>query len=190
MMALQTRTLFVSAGHSMSDPGATGNGLTEADVVLDFRDRLCVYLADKLVFGRDGLPGQNLPLHQACKMAKRHDVAVEFHCNAFSSPSATGVETLTAPEDDQLGERLCSSVASVLGIDNRGDKGEGDGQHSRLAFVRAGGIIVELFFITNPDDLNAYRDNLDALVAEIGQVLISEVCEPDYAGEGVKERPA
>lgn len=176
MMALQTRTLLISAGHSMSDPGASGNGLTEADVVLDFRDRLFDYLSGKVVLARDGREGQNLPLGQACEMAKRHDVAVEFHCNAFAKPSATGVETLTAPEDDQLGERLCSSVASVLGIDNRGDKGEGDGQHSRLAFVRSGGVIVELFFITNPNDLQAYRDNLDVLVAEIGQLLIKEVC--------------
>ena len=181
MMALQTQTLFISAGHSISDPGATGNGLTEADVVLDFRDRLCDYLADKLVFGRDGQPGQNLPLRQACEMAKRHDVAVEFHCNAFSKPTATGVETLSDASGKRLGALLCHSMASVMGIDNRGAKGEDSGQHSRLAFVRAGGIIVELFFITNPNDLAAYRDNLDALVTEVGQVLIAEVCEPEYS---------
>lgn len=175
MMALQNRTLFISAGHSMSDPGANGNGLTEADVVLAFRDQLYDYLADRVVLARDGRPGHNLPLRQACEMAKRHDVAVEFHCNAFSDPSATGVETLSGHEDDALGEHICSSIAGTLGIVNRGDKGEGDGQHSRLAFVRAGGVVVELFFITNPDDLAAYRQNLQGLVEAVGRVLVDAV---------------
>nr|WP_300312783.1 N-acetylmuramoyl-L-alanine amidase [Halomonas sp.] len=175
-MALQTKTLLISAGHSMSDPGASGNGLSEADIVLDFRDRLFDYLSGKVVLARDGKEGQNLPLSQACEMAKRHDVAVEFHCNAFSSPSATGVETLSDVSGKRLGAVLCNSLSSVMGISNRGAKGEGSGQHSRLAFVRAGGIIVELFFITNPDDLRAFRDNLEALVAEVGRVLIDEVC--------------
>ncbi len=184
MMALQTQTLFISAGHSMSDPGAAGNGLTEADVVLDFRDRLYDRLADTVVLARDGKPGKNLPLRQACEMAKRHDVAVEFHCNAFRLPGATGVETLSSGEDAALGSDLCCAVSGVLGIDNRGAKGEGSGQHSRLAFVRAGGIILELFFITNPDDLASYRDNLDEVVEQVAQVLVDAVCVP-RSGKGV-----
>jgi N-acetylmuramoyl-L-alanine amidase len=32
-------SLFLSAGHSDSDPGAVGNGHTEADIVLAFRDK-------------------------------------------------------------------------------------------------------------------------------------------------------
>lgn len=180
-MALQTKTLLISAGHSMTDPGAVGvNGMTEADIVLDFRDRLCDYLADRIVVSRDGQPGQNLPLRQACAMARRHDVAVEFHCNAAASSRATGVETLSAPKDDVFGEHLCATIAKTLGIRNRGDKGEGDGQHSRLAFIRAGGVIVETFFLTNLDDLAAYRENLDTLVKTVGLALIDAVCAPEY----------
>lgn len=178
--ALQTRSLFISAGHSMSDPGAVGNGLNEADIVLDFRDRLYEFLADRIVLARDGKPGINLPLRQACELAKRHDIAVEFHCNAAASSSATGTETLSAPSDDEFGEQLCAAIADTLNISNRGDKGEGDGQHSRLAFIRAGGVIVELFFITNSRDLAAYHEHLDALVGAVGRVLISRVCVADH----------
>jgi hypothetical protein len=35
---MQTKTLFISAGHSDSDPGAVGNGHTEAGIVTQFRD--------------------------------------------------------------------------------------------------------------------------------------------------------
>jgi len=38
-MILQTKSLYISAGHSHSDPGAVGNGHTEADIVLAFRDK-------------------------------------------------------------------------------------------------------------------------------------------------------
>ncbi|GEN25391.1 N-acetylmuramoyl-L-alanine amidase [Halomonas cupida] len=179
-VALQTRSLFISAGHSMTDPGAVGNGLNEADIVLDFRDRLYEFLADRIVLARDGKPGINLPLRQACEMAKRHDIAVEFHCNAAESSSATGTETLSAPSDDEFGDQLCTAIADTLNISNRGDKGEGDGQHSRLAFIRAGGVIVELFFITNSRDLAAYHEHLDALVGAVGRVLISRVCVSDH----------
>lgn len=152
----------------------------EADIVLDFRDRLYDFLAERVVLARDGKPGVNLTLRQACEMAKCHDVAVEFHCNAAASSSATGTETLSAPKDDVFGEQLCAVISETLGIRNRGDKGEGDGQHSRLAFVRAGGLIVELFFITNPHDLAAYHEKLDALVGAVGQELINRVCVDDH----------
>ncbi|WP_417329574.1 N-acetylmuramoyl-L-alanine amidase [Halomonas cupida] len=175
--ALQTQSLFISAGHSMTDPGAVGvNGVTEADIVLDFRDRLYEFLSDRIVLARDGKPGINLPLRQACEIARRHDVAVEFHCNAAASPRATGTETLSDSKDDELGKQICSTIAGTLGISNRGDKGEGDGQHSRLAFIRSGGLIVELFFLTNSDDLAAYHKHRDALIEKVGQTLINCVC--------------
>lgn len=176
---LQTRSLFISAGHSDSDPGAIGNGLTEADIVLEFRDMLAEALRQRgLVFDKDGGKGQNLPLRDAVGAARTHDVAVEFHCNAFSNPSATGVETLSNRDDYPLGEALCNAVATVLGINNRGAKGEASGQHSRLAFIRnGGGIIVELFFITNKGDVSAYLDNGQQLAEAVADVLMQECCK-------------
>ena len=176
-MMLQNKSLFISAGHSSGDPGAAANGTTEAKEVMDFRDRLAYHLSDKLVFGSDGDVGENLPLRQAAALASRHDVAVEFHCNA-ASPGASGVETLSRPEHYPLGRQLCSAIAETLGIPSRGAKPENSGQHSRLAFVSDGcGIIVELFFLTNRQDLESYRANLDELVEAVANVLIDEVCD-------------
>lgn len=175
--ALQTQTLFISAGHSDKDPGAAANGYTEANVVLDFRDRLAAYLSDKIEFNKDGPRGKNLPLTAAANEAAMHDVAVEFHCNAFADPKATGVETLSAAHHYPLGSALCIALSSVLGIASRGAKAEGSGQHSRLAFIRRGnGIIVELFFLTNPHDLQSYVANIDASVEAVGNVLVETVC--------------
>src|SRR5690554_4555945 len=96
-VTLQTRSLFISAGHSDTDPGAKGNGYSEADIVLELRDLVSDALRRRgVVFSKDGERGSNLPLRQAVQMARTFDVAVEFHCNSFSSPSATGVETLSS----------------------------------------------------------------------------------------------
>ena len=178
-MILQTKSLFISAGHSHTDPGAVGKGHTEADIVLSFRDAVADELQGKVVFAKDGERGQNLPLRDAVRMASEHDVAVEFHCNAFSNPDATGVETLSAREDYPLGEAICEAVSETLSIANRGAKGEGSGQHSRLAFIRdAGGIIVELFFISNPSDVAAYFRHKRQLAQVLARVLIDEVAPP------------
>lgn len=175
--ALQRLSLFISAGHSDKDPGAAANGFTEAQVVLDFRDRLADYLREKIYFTKDGERGQNLPLTVAANEAVAHDLAVEFHCNAFTNPSATGVETLSDQEHYPLGNKLCLAISNALGIANRGAKGEGSGQHNRLAFIKRGkGVIVELFFLTNQTDLNSYIANIDACVEAVGDVLIEAVC--------------
>jgi len=172
-VTLQTRSLFISAGHSDTDPGATGNGFTEADVVLEFRDMLGDALRRRgIVFDKDGTPGCNLPLRDAVGAAKTHDIAVEFHCNAFSNPAASGVETLSERQHYSLGESICNAIAGVLGINNRGAKGEDSGQHSRLAFIRdGGGVIVELFFITNKSDLSTYLANKHRVVDAVADVL-------------------
>lgn len=167
------KNLFISAGHSHTDPGASGAGVCEADIVLEFRDLLANALEARGVqFQRDGREGENLPLSQAVKMAAEADIAVEFHCNAFSNPSVSGVETLSGPEHLELGARICKVVSETLGIRNRGAKGEASGQHSRLAFISRGqGIIVELFFITNSDDVAKYQRRKMTLAEELADLL-------------------
>lgn len=177
----QRRSLFVSAGHSNTDPGAAGNGFTEADFVLDLRDRVYKELDSRgIVLSTDGEKGDNLPLREAVVMAAQHEVAIELHCNSFARPSATGTETLSGEWLQDFPEALCAVISDTLGISNRGDKGEGSGQHSRLAFVSKGhGVIVELFFISNPQDVRKYLDNKEKVVEAICDVLEVEVCKEE-----------
>ena len=180
---MQKKSLFISAGHSDTDVGAsaTHNGKLwrEADIVLEFRDLVAKHLLDKGVqYSKDGELGQNLPLRDAITLASTHDIAIEFHCNAFTNPNATGVETLSRGVDYPLGNRICEVIASTLRINNRGVKGESSGQHSRLGFIsRGNGIIVELFFISNPNDLNAYLENKEVLAERIAELLKGVVYE-------------
>ncbi|RCV89728.1 N-acetylmuramoyl-L-alanine amidase [Billgrantia montanilacus] len=179
--ATQVRSLFIAAGHSDTDPGAVGHGYTEANIVLEFRDLLAAYLRGKVLFDKDGQPGQNLPLVEAIGAAKSHEIAVEFHCNAATNPSATGTETLSHPDDYPLGAVLCKAISETLGIANRGPDGAVSRQHSRFGFIRdGGGIIVEQFFVSNKSDLAKYIANRRRLVEAIGNVLIEAVCVDTY----------
>lgn len=180
----QTKTLLISAGHSDSDPGAScvhdGVLWTEADVVTEFRDLVGAYLNSMSIdFKRDGEFGTNLPLREAISLAKSVDIAVEFHCNAFSDPRATGVETLQGPQHQELGEKICSALADALKLRSRGAKSESSGQHSRLGFISSGnGVIVELFFISNPKDLASYRANKEEAARRVAEVLANAVTAP------------
>lgn len=176
----QARTLLIAAGHSDHDPGVVGNGYREAEIVLEFRDLVSAELAELGIRHLlDGEPGENLPLRHAVQLAAGCDIAAEFHCNGANSRRATGVETLSRSHNKSLGAELCIATAKTLGIPNRGAKPEGAGQHHRLAFASdGGGIIHELFFLTNPDDLATYLQHKQALAGEVAGVLAQAARTP------------
>lgn len=166
--------IVITAGHSMRDPGASGNGVTEAAVVLNFRNMVAEVLTRAGVeYSTDGQAGENLPLSSAIALIRPGALAVEFHCNASANQTATGVETLSGPNMLAIGGALCEAVSKALDIRNRGAKPEASGQHSRLGFVQAGGLILELFFLSNANDLAQYREYGEDAAQAVAEVLIS-----------------
>lgn len=170
------RPIYLSAGHSGTDPGAVSAGRREADIAVEFRNIVSFYLSRAGVpHELDGEGTANLPLAAAVKRTRQlQGVEVEFHCNAAASRGATGVESLQSPANTLLGEKLCQAVADGLALRNRGAKPENAGQHHRLAFVQAGGVILELLFITNPADVAAYDARKWLAARNVAAVLIAE----------------
>lgn len=165
--------MYISAGHSNVDPGAVGNGLKEADVAVEIRNIVSFYLTQMGVrHVLDGNGTANLPLAATVKQSRNHEVSVEFHCNASANAKATGCEVLCGKKDYARADKICQAVSRALGIRNRGVKSENSGQHTTLAFVRAGGMIVELFFITNPDDVARYQASKWLLGKAIAESLV------------------
>jgi N-acetylmuramoyl-L-alanine amidase len=174
--------IFLSAGHSTVDPGASSTiqivdgkqvQRHEADIAEEIRNLIAFYLMrDKVPHAADGVGDENMALADTVKIVGSNRPALEFHCNA-GPRTASGVETLSAAQDYPLCRELCAVIASTLQIPNRGAKPEDSGQHHRLAFVRAGGIIVELFFISSPYDLAQYDAKKWLLAKAIAAVLIA-----------------
>lgn len=175
----------ITAGHSNTDPGAVNGNVTEAEITCDMRNIVAICLGDLGIEAvTDGTGSENDTLRNAIKLIKQGEVAIEFHCNAFHLPTAGGVEALAQPKDKLICQKLCEAVSDVLGIPVRGNAGgfkpENSGQHSRLGYVREGGIILELFFISNPSELAAYQAKKWPLAREIADVIA------DHIGVGCK----
>lgn len=166
----------VTAGHSDTDPGAVANGFKEADIAEDMRNMI----AGKLrALGHavitDGTGSYNQPLNEAIKLVKQGDLAIEIHCNAAGTSSACGVETISLPKHKEISQRISKVIANTTGDKIRGDKGwidQSQSQRGKLGYVNAGGIIIELFFLTNKQSLDAYQSVKWVVASEITAVLI------------------
>lgn len=168
--------IVLTAGHSLVDPGACNGRFTEAGIVREVRNGVTAILnARGYKVINDGTGTDNQALSKAAALVKQGKIAIEFHLNAATSKSATGVEALAQSKDKAICQKLCSALANVLDIPVRGSAGgwkdEGSGQHSKLAYVSAGGIILELFFISNDAELQKYFERKDQVFMAIADVL-------------------
>lgn len=173
------KIVTITAGHSNSDPGAVNGSDRESEIAQDMRNIVMFYLKSKGVAIRtDGEGKGNLPLSEAVKLIKGSKIAVEFHCNAAASKAAKGVEVLSQPKDKVISQKLCAAVSSVIGNPLRGEKGwkpENSGQHSRLAYVSNGGIILELFFISNDEELSIWKQKKWLVGKAVAEILAEHV---------------
>jgi len=166
----------ITAGHSNSDPGAVNGKIKEADLVTNFRNAVSFYLREAgIQVINDGIGSQNDPLSSAIKLIKGSSVAVEFHMNAATSKQANGVETIALPKDKKLAQDLSAAVATALGSRLRGNDGWIDQSQSArgsLGYINAGGLIVELGFISNEAELAAYQARYWIAAKAVAKVLI------------------
>lgn len=166
----------ITAGHSNSDPGAVNGKYKEAELVRQFRNAVTHYLREAgLQVKTDGTGTKNDPLSAAVKLIQGSSVAVEFHMNAAASQQANGIETIALPKDKKLAQDLSKAVADALGSRLRGDNGWIDQSKSargRLAYVNAGGLIVELGFISNDAELAAFNSKYWTAAKAVAQVII------------------
>jgi len=166
----------ITAGHSNTDPGAVNGKVKEADLVVNFRNAVTYYLREAgIQVKTDGTGSRNDPLSSAIKLIKGSSVAVEFHMNAAASKQANGVETIALPKDKKLAQELSAAVASALGSRVRGDNGWIDQSKSArgsLGYINAGGLIVELGFISNEDELVRFNARYWIAAKAVAKVLI------------------
>ena len=167
----------VTAGHGDKDPGAVAmdGRTTEAALMAELRD----IVAGKLRSAghevkTDGAKWENWPLVRALKLIPQSDAAIELHTNASTNPAARGVEVISLPAQKELARELARRIAHTLEIPVRGAGGWIDQSQSargRLAFVNAGGLIVEVFFISNPSELARYQDRKWLVASAIAETL-------------------
>ncbi len=174
-----SKTVLISAGHSNIkglDRGAAGNGFIEGDEAVKLRDATATYLRElEPTFNvlEDGFDGENQPLTKAIALARTANRAIEFHFNAGPA-AATGIEVLGKPHHKSVCQKIAGAIATATGLKLRGEAGykaDNSGQHHRLAFCEAGGVIIEVCFISNPSDMKAYKQNFEGICKGIAEVV-------------------
>ena len=166
----------VTAGHSNKDPGAVNGKFKEAELVSQFRNAVAYYLREAgIQYKTDGVGMLNQDLNAAIKLIKGSSVAVEFHMNAATSKQASGVETIALPKDKKLAQELSKAVADAFGSRLRGDNGWIDQSQSargKLGFISNGGLIVELGFISNEEELFQFNARYWSAAKAVAMILI------------------
>lgn len=155
-------SVVITAGHGGRDSGAVNGVVTEAFIAADMRNMIASYLRNdhKLAVITDGEGQVNLPLADAIKLAKQGKIAVEIHTNAHHTSTASGVEVIAMPRRKAQAQAIARAISTATGSRLRGDGGwinQSQSARGRLGFInQADGLIVELFFISNHDELAKY----------------------------------
>jgi N-acetylmuramoyl-L-alanine amidase len=170
--------ICVDPGHGGNDPGAIGpSGLTEAEVNLFAGRLLATSLAEAghdVIMTRSGMQG--ISLSDRCHMSNqaKADLYVSIHCNSASNSEAHGSETwyyTGSVAGKQWAQRLQTALIRSGGRQDRGIK---TGTFAVLKGTKAPAVLIELAFISNPDEERLLQDQewlthvVDELALAIG----------------------
>lgn len=180
--------IFISAGHNNQkgtknyDPGAVGKivgtQILEADLTQDFENLVLSEVTRKGFKYITDDPNESLGEYLRRIQTGSGSVVLEFHFDAAASPSATGTTVIVGSDADRLdkafAQELVNATSTVLGIKNRGVISEGKSNRGRLGLMREQGIValLELAFISNPNDIAAYHKNKAKLASAIADIVI------------------
>lgn len=173
--------IFISAGHNpkgiKTDPGAIGNGFHEADLAVEFRNLVAALLHGKKIPFITDKDDERLGSYLERIKTGNGSVVLEFHFDAAASSTASGTTVLIGNDADRLdkafAKEIVEATALTFGIKNRGVKTEADSHRGSLGLMRESGTValLELCFISNPDDLEKYSKNKMSLALKIAEIL-------------------
>jgi len=162
-VASAQRRIIIDPGHGGTDPGGTGNGLQEKNIVLDvatrFKSLLDTDTADTRGGGswvalrtRTSDVFVSLSARAAYSNNQGADRFMSIHSNAFSNTSANGTETFAYAEGGTgaaLRNLVQAEMIAAWGLTNRGNK---TADFAVLRETAAPAVLHELAFITNATD--------------------------------------
>lgn len=170
--------IYIDQGHNPENPnaGAEGNGLREQTITYNVGQELATLLRSNPDFDvrlSRPTPTTALGTSNSTSLAARvndanawgADYFISIHTNASSNPDANGTEAFAYSRPSRafsLGEDILENLARVTGLRDRGMKVRPGLYVLRRTNMPA--VLVELGFITNPEDA-ALMNNNPALFA-------------------------
>lgn len=163
-------TICTDAGHGQKWNNAEAQGYLEKDIVLSVAkkiDKCFRYSGFESVLTREEDKHfsenltEDLQYRAAIANACRADAFISLHCNGFDDPRVHGFEIWTTPgitKADSLADNIYKQVESDFpSMHMRSDTTDGDfDKESPFHVLKATtmpAVLIELCFLTNPDDL-------------------------------------
>lgn len=173
------KNIGLSAGHDLSDPGATYKDLREADLTRKIVSYASDYIRAHGV-GVINVP-DNLDLVQTIKYlndrAGQLDSVVEVHMNKGGGKGVEGWNYQGGPnESDRLSQFLVDAVVAETGLQNRGIKDETTNLHGRLGFVHDTtniAALIETAFIDGDYDFLKNEENIKKIAKGVARGILS-----------------
>lgn len=157
--------IAVSIGHGLNDPGAV-NG----EYIEHLHAYMIAWHLKELIDGHEfiscfqHLAGKIKSIN-SLHSTKPLDLAVEIHFNSSTDTKANGTETLYySTKNRPLAERISLSIASSIGLRNRGAI-----KRTNLGFLKqtnCPALIIEVLFLSSPVDTSAIDITFHRRVAE------------------------
>ena len=184
------KKIFIDSGHGGNDPGAVGNGMREADIVLEV-NTLAISNAIGTILERAGLQvKQSRTKDQRPSINDRWRMANEWGADYFFSlhvnaGGGTGAETFIFDGGDENRRSESRAFASAvlddfcnkMGLRNRGVKPDtrtAVGSLGVLRHTRMPAQLFELPFIDGPaDDINALRNRRGEMAEILARGILS-----------------
>lgn len=192
-----SKLIALDPGHGGTDPGATGNGLREKNVVFGVRidgqtivadgmaQRIGNYLRRlgfRTVLTRDS--DERVAFVRRAAKAVGAEAYISLHCNAAANPTARGCEVWYSHLDSSsassdLARAILFAILSASDqVKSRGVKSSASNIRVHNVLRRAGmampAVLIEFGFITNPQDARLladrkWRDTIAQAVAQAVQ---------------------
>lgn len=167
-------------GHGGKDPGGVGYGLQEKDLTLNIglaagkiverHNVRVVYTRKTDVF---------IPLEERANIANsaNTDIFVSIHINAFNRSTAQGIEAYSYPTSS-AGAILARDIHNELIADNTlytVNRGLKTANFSVLRRTRMPAVLLELGFITNPQDVQILTSRQDDFALAIAKGILKNL---------------
>lgn len=178
--------IYIDQGHNPVNPnaGAEGNGLREQNLVYEIGRELADMLRANANFDvRLSRPTAQTQLGNSVSSSLRirvneanswgADYFISLHTNASTSPSANGSEALVYSSPSRaasLAEDILEGLNETTGLRNRGVKVRSGLYVLRKTQMPA--VLVELAFISNPEEAALMRDRPDLFARGIYNGII------------------
>lgn len=165
-------------GHGGNDPGAIGiDNIKEKDLVLEIGKRVKYHLErhqQTVIESRAADTTVSLSERSNKANSNNVDVCISIHCNAFSDPTAQGVEIFHY-QNSNRGIQLATSILNAIIKDKLYTKNRGlkDDNLHMTREVTAPSVLIELGFITNAADKKLIVDNKEKFAIAITKGILS-----------------